>query len=48
MKNLRFKETNDYITYITIDKRYRENTINSYHYDLEAFEDYLNSKTKAF
>ncbi len=44
MRELKYKETNDYITYITIDKRYRENTINSYHYDLEAYEDYLKDK----
>lgn len=44
MRKLKFKETNDFITYIRIDRRYQENTVNSYHYDLEAFEDFLQNK----
>ena len=44
MKELKFKETNEYIKYITIDKRYQNNTICSYHYDLEAYEDFLKDK----
>lgn len=44
MRNLKFKETYDYITYIRIDKRYCDNTVVSYHYDLEAFEDFLVDK----
>lgn len=44
MKELKFKETNNFITYIKIDKRYRDNTITSYHYDLEAYEDFLQDK----
>ena len=44
MRKLKFKETNDFITYIRIDRRYQENTVNSYHYDLESFEDYLQEK----
>ena len=45
MRKLKFQETNDYITYLKIDKRYSLNTINSYQYDLEAFEDYLKDKS---
>lgn len=45
MKELKFKETNEYITYIRIDKRYRDNTIYSYHYDLEAYESFLKDKS---
>lgn len=44
MRKLRFEETNAYITYITIDKGYRQNTIVSYHYDLEAYEHFLKEK----
>jgi len=44
MRELKFKETNDYITYVRIDKRYRDNTVLSYHYDLEAFEEFLKDK----
>ena len=44
MRKLKFEETNDFITYIRIDRRYQENTVNSYHYDLEAFENYLQDK----
>lgn len=44
MRELKFKETHEYITYIRIDKRYRDNTVASYHYDLEAYEDFLKDK----
>lgn len=44
MRKLKFKEMNEYITYIQIDKRYRDNTVYSYHYDLEAYETFLKSK----
>lgn len=49
MRELKFKEMNEYITYIRIDKRYRDNTVYSYHYDLEAYETFLKDKnpTKA-
>lgn len=44
MRELKFKEMNEYITYIRIDKRYRDNTVYSYYYDLEAYEKFLRDK----
>lgn len=44
MRELKFKEMNEYIAYIRIDKRYHDNTLYSYHYDLEAYETFLKDK----